>query len=72
MKENLPIKLADGHIVEWRGSGHNLEVNLMDWQENPMSIRFNEVVAVLALSPEGVELSHLERSNEDPLLRALP
>jgi hypothetical protein len=33
-----------------------------------MSIQFDGVVALLAFSPQGTELSHLERCDADPLL----
>jgi hypothetical protein len=67
MTNQLPIKVADGQITDWHGTGDKLSVSLIDWQEKPLLLSFGDVAAVLAMSPTGLDLSHLETSDDDPL-----
>lgn len=70
MNNELPIKVADGQITEWHGIADRLTVSLLDWQEKSLLLTFLDVAAVIAMAPIGVDLSHLETSDEDPLLTA--
>lgn len=44
-------------------------MDLIDWREIPIQLKFRGVVAVTAFNTEGIELSHLESSDDDALLR---
>jgi len=70
MSNGISINVADGQVTEWHGSGSEFRVSLIDWKNEPLMLSFADVAAVLVMSPSGVDLSHLERSDDDPLLLA--
>lgn len=60
------LKLSDAVLQGFRTDGGDLLVEMIDWQEKPLRIRFEDVLAVEACAALGAELSHGSESSNDP------